>query len=192
MVRDITPIQQAIKKIIETLQQIHQNIIPSNHIGVKLPMSKNDLPTVVISAKNIKELSPGIGNLIGIVRVDAEHISEIKGSKVSGLFQLNIFAISAEKVEEITTAIIGIISEKKVELEKGCFLYFSLESIGDIAPSKITSGLRRDVWSRLLEYHGMYELIDKETYGPEGFIKEIHAHIDDVFDEKMIIKEVDR
>ena len=99
---------------------------------------------------------------------------------------------TAEKVEEITTAIIGIISEKKVELEKGCFLYFSLESIGDIAPSKITSGLRRDVWSRLLEYHGMYELIDKETYGPEGFIKEIHAHIDDVFDEKMIIKEVDR
>ena len=77
-------------------------------------------------------------------------------------------------------------------MEKGGFLYFSLESIGDIAPSKITSGLRRDVWSRLLEYHGMYELIDKETYGPEGFIKEIHAHIDDVFDEKMIIKEVDR
>lgn len=184
---DITPIQQAIKKVIETLQKIPQNIIQSSHIGTKWPASKTDLPTIVVSVKNIKELSPGIGNFIGFQREDAEHVSEIKGSKISGLFQINIWDMSADKIDEITTSAIEIISSKKLELEKEGFLYLSLDSFGEIAPSKIATGTLKNAMTRLLEYQVVYELINKEIYGPGGVIKEIHATIDEVFDEKMTI-----
>lgn len=185
---DITPIQQAIKKIIETLQNIPQNIIPSNHVGMKSPIAKNDLPTVVISVKNIKELSPGIGNFIGIQKEDTDRVSEIKGSKISGVFQVNIWDLSPDRIDEITTAIIEIITTKKIDLEKDGFLYLSLDSFGEIAPSKLPTGPLKDAMTRLIEYQLIFELINRETFGPEGIIKEIHANIDDTIDEKMIIK----
>lgn len=187
MVSDITPIQQAIKKIIETLQKIPQNIIHPDHIGTKWPVSKTDLPTIVVSVKNIKELSPGIGNFIGFQREDAEHVSEIKGSKIRGLFQINIWDMSTDKIDEITTVAIEIISSKKLELEKEGFLHISLDSFGEIIPSKITTDTLKDTMTRLLEYQVVYELINKEIHGPERIIKEVHATIDEVFDEKMII-----
>jgi histidinol phosphatase-like PHP family hydrolase len=87
MVSDITPIQQSIKLIKETLQKIPQNIILSDHIGMIRPVKSSDLPAIVISVKNIKELSPGIGNFIGIQREDTEIFQELKGSRIRGVFK---------------------------------------------------------------------------------------------------------
>lgn len=176
--------------MIGTLQQIPADIIPHDHIGIKWPASNNELPRVVISVRNINELNSGIGNFIGVHREDVEHISEIKGSKISGFFQLNILGITAENVNVITTAIINIISEKKDELEIEGFLSLSLESLGEIVPSKVGSGPfgQKNVWKRLIEYKGVYEHLYKEIFGSGEMIREIHASINELPDEKMIIK----
>lgn len=186
----MTPIQQALEKIIEFLQQISADIIPHDHIGIKWPASNDDLPRVVISVSNIKELNTGIGKIIGILREDDEHISTIKSLRVSGLFQLNTLDFSPKVIDAITTAFIEIISQKSDELVKEGFIDFSLESISEIALLKNGSTFfgRRDVWNRLLVYKGIYELIDKETFGSGSMIKEIHASIGDVNDEKIILK----
>ena len=176
-------IQQAIKRIVETLQKNPRNIIPLGHIGVKRPMSEDDLPAVVISVKNIEESSSGIGNFIGTQKEDADRISEIKGSKISGIFQINIWDLSADRIDEITTDIIEIITANKTGLRKDGFLNLSL--VGEIYPFKLSADPPKEAMVRLIEYKGMFEFINRETSGPEEIIKEVHVHIDDVFDENQ-------
>jgi hypothetical protein len=186
MVSEIMSVQQAIEGIIETLQKISQDTIPLGHIGVKRPLSEDDLPTVVVSVKEIKELFSGIGNLIGIQKEDAGRISEIRGSKISGIFQVNIWGLSAEKIDEITAAIIDIIAENKADLRKSGFLYLSM--VNDIYPSKLSTDSMKEVMVRLIEYQVILEFIHKETFGPDEIIREIKVDIKDTFDEKMTIK----
>lgn len=188
MVIEIIAIQQAIKRIVKTLQKIHPNVIPSGHIGVKRPASEDDLPAVVISVKNIKESSSGIGNFIGIQKGDVDRISEIKGSKFSGIFQVKIWDLSDARIDEITTAVIKIINTKKIALEKGGFTYLSLYSLGEICSTKISTDPSKEAMVRLIEYQGIFELINRKNFGPEGVIKEVHVHIDDIFDENMTVK----
>lgn len=188
-------IQQAINKIVETLQKIPQNIIPPGHIGVKHPMSQDALPTIVISVKNIKESSSGIGNFIGIQKGDVDRISEIKGSKISGIFQIKIWDLSADKIDEITTSIIEIITANKIGLRRDGFLNLSL--VDEICPSKLSADPPKEAMVRLIEYKGMFEFINRNISCPEEVIKEVHVRIDDVFnenvaedffDENMIVK----
>lgn len=182
-VNEITSIQQAINRIAETLQKIPQNIIPPGHIGVKRPISEEDLPIVVISVKNIIESSSGIGNFIGIQKEDTGRVSEIRGSKISGVFQIRIWDLSVDKVDEITTAIIETITADKTGLRKDGFLDLFL--VGEIYSSKLSADPPKEAMVRLIEYKGMFEFVNRETFDPEEVIKEIHVHIDDVFDESV-------
>lgn len=188
---EIIPIQQAIKVVTETLRNISQNIILPDHIGVKRPIYESSLPTVVISAKDLREFGPGIGNLIGAQKADEDRVSEIKSSKISGIFQMNIWDQSDAKIDEITTAILEIINTKKIDLEKDGFMYLSLKSFGEIYPAKLSTNPQKEALVRLIEYQGTFELISRETFGPERAIKEIHVHIDDILNENMILKKKD-
>jgi hypothetical protein len=185
MVNEITPTQQAIKRIIETIQKIPQNIVPPDHIGTKKPVSENSLPTIVISAKDIKESSSGIGNFIGIQKDDRDRVFEIKGSRVSGIFQINIWDLSASKVDEILTAINEIITANKNDLKRDGFLYLSL--IGETYPSKLSTDPLKEAVIRTIDYQGIFEFVDREICR-EGTIKEIKVNLDGFFSEKVIIK----
>jgi hypothetical protein len=81
-----------------------------------------------------------------------------------------------------------MISNNKKWLEKDGFQNISLDSLGEIIPSNISTGPMKDSLVRSIDYRGIFELIDIETFGPGGIIKEIHAKIDDILDESMIIK----
>jgi hypothetical protein len=200
MVSKMTPIQQAIKIIIEVLRSIAQDTIPPDHIGVTCPLSEGDLPTTVISAKDLKEIDPGIGNFIGFQKNEAKRFSEIKSSKIRGTFQIKIWGQSIASTDEITTAVIETIETKKMDLKKGGFMYLSLNSFGEIIPAKLPIDPPKVAMVRLIEYQGIFELINIETFGPEGIIREVHVHIDSEFDENigsgfdenMIIKEQEK
>lgn len=153
---------------------------------MKRPVSEDDLPTVVISVKNIKESSSGIGNFIGVQKDDAGRISEIKGSRISGIFQVNIWGLSAERIDEITTTAIKAIAENKAVLGESDFLYLSM--VDDINPYKLSTDSMKEVMIRLIEYRGIFEFINKESFGPDETIREIRADIKDIFDENMTIK----
>ena len=186
MVSEITPIQQSIKRIVETIQKIPSSIIPPDHIGIKQPVSENDLPTVIISAKNIKESSSGIGNFIGIQKEDTDRVSEIKGSRVSGIFQVNIWDLSVDRIDEITTAIIEIINVNRTDLKRDGFLYISHGN--EMYPSKLSTDSLKEAMTRSIEYQGIFEFINRETC-PERTIKKIEVKIDNFHHEKMIIKQ---
>lgn len=183
---EITPIQQAIKIIVETLQKTPQAAIPPGHIGAKQPVSVDDLPAVTVSAKNIKESGSGIGNFIGIEKEDADRVNEIKGSKLSGIFQISIWDLSVDKIDEITTAVIETVTANKTDLRKEGFLYLSL--VDETSPSELSADPLKKVTVRSIEYEAIFEFISRETFGPEEIISEIRVNIKDTFDEKMILK----
>ena len=92
-----------------------------------------------------------------------------------------------ERIDEITTAIIEIITANKTDLRKDGFLYLSL--VDEIYPSKLSTDPLKKAIVRLIEYQGVFEFISRETFGPEGIIKEIKVDIDDTFDENIILKQ---
>lgn len=184
---EIASIQQAIKRIVETLQKIPPEIVPSGHVGVKRPVTEDDLPAVVILAKNIKESGSGIGNFVGIQKEDADRVSEIKGSKLSGIFQVSVWDISADRIEKIIVVIIETITANKTDLREAGFLYLSL--VNEIYPSKLSADSLKEVIIRSIEYQVIFEFISRETLGPEGIIREIKVNLKDTFDENIILKQ---
>lgn len=191
-VSKITPVQQAIKRIIETIQKIPPNTIPPDHIGLTGPVSEGDLPAVVVSVLNIKELSSGIGNIIGIQKEGKDRISELKGSRVSGIFQLDIWDLSADRIDEITTAIVEIINANRTYLKREGFLYLSHGSEMSLTKLStdpmLSTDSQKGLMTRSIEYQGIFEFINRKPC-PEGVIKKIEVKIDNLHHENMIIKQ---
>lgn len=155
---------------------------------MKWPINKNDLPVITISAKNIKELNPGIGNIVGVQKEYENKFFEIKSSQISGTFQVKIFDLSADTIEKITTTIVENLIVKKFDHEKAGFRFLSMYSLGEIALLELAPEPLKNVMIRLIEYQWMFESVNKEIVDSEGIIKEINVRIDNTFDEEIKIK----
>jgi len=175
---------ESLNKLITTLKKIPNEIILPEHIGTKVPKVADDLPSIVASIKEIRESPIGIGGIITLEEIEEDAIKEIKGFKAVAIYQIDIWADSPQKIEEITNTMMEILFQNKNELRKRGFVSLSIKSVSEIEFAKIG---REDAWRKKVTYSGIYEMIVSETMGPEGIIKKICVDINSQFRESTEI-----
>lgn len=168
--------------MIQVLKLIPESVIPANHIGMRIPSRRQDLPAIVIAIGEVKESPIGIGEMVGMQRVSDNQWIEVTGSKTSGLLSIEIWAASEEEMNEVTGTVFQIVEASEGKLRGMGFIKFGNS---ELKPVENVTVARQGAVRRVIRYSIIYEEIKVSTVGPGGIIRQVHVEIDDQFQEKM-------
>lgn len=178
-------LEEIVTRILATLRKIDASVIASEHIGIRQPHAAGDSPLIAVSVADLAVTSVGIGELIGSVRDDADRVSEVRGSRASGVLQLEVWAQQLEKVEELSMAISRVLEVARAGLKKQGFLGLQVSSLGAVQERKISDGV---ALLRVLQFRVIFEYQDAREIHPEELINTIRVNIDSELDERMEIQ----
>lgn len=172
-----------------------KKILPSGLQGMvrdTLPTSPAQLPAIIITSLECQEASVGIGDMIGTTRQDMIETGRIKGARMVGVFQFDLWALKSdtglEEIESRGNEIMEAISIKKTELWQEGFLKISLSLIE--MPETVAGGEfwkdKQDAWRRGIDYRVIYE--KTFTEGSEETISQVVLNVDGKYKEQLSIE----
>jgi hypothetical protein len=173
--------QHLINDIIELLKLFLEDMMPSGHIGQGRPGRKQDLPTIAVSIGEIKESPIGIGGMIGIQREEEDQWIEKRGSRISGLLFIEVWATDKTEAMGIANALFQSFEDSKKEIRERGFIQFAEREIRTIEDSAIDN---HNAVKMVTVYSVTYEtvaILEPE----EGVISQVHVKITDGFTEEM-------
>ena len=175
---------KALLEFIETLKGIPETVVPSDHIGMKIPAGSSELPALVVSLGEMEESPIGIGGMVGMHRTPDEAWAESRGKKVSGILFAEIWAGDENKVLEVAHALFQNLESQAEILRGKGFIRFVHREVKPIETVKVGEETAKRM---VTGYSMVFEEVETETTGPGGIIRRIHVDIDHELGEEMDI-----
>jgi hypothetical protein len=175
---------KALLEFIETLKGIPETVVPSDHIGMKIPAGSSELPALVASLGEMEESPIGIGGMAGTRRTPDESWSESRGKKGTGILFAEIWAGDENKVMEVAHALFQILETQAEILRGKGFIRFGHR---DVKPMETVNIGGQAAKRMVTSYSVIFEEVQTETTGPGGIIRRIHVDLDHALGEEMDI-----
>ncbi len=163
-------------KAVLRFEEALKTVLPPEHIALKRPYTKDDLPVIVLSAKDMRELPLGIGRVLENERISDKQWKESVGAKVAGDLSLEIWAANGAEVRTIAETVFQLINNFQKHLYNIGFVKICAAKISPIETIEISDGTPAVI---VIIFSIVFEEINTTTVGPGGIIKQVQATFND-------------
>jgi len=175
---------QAVLSLIEVLKTIPVSVIPPDHIGVRRPTRRTDLPAIVVSMGEVAESPIGIGGWVGVGQAAPGQWGEATGSKAAGVIAVEVWTTVTQGVTPVADALFAALAAGQTSLRGAGFVKFGNRTIKPVDAATVAN---QAALMMGIEYAVTYEEVKAATTGPGGIIQQVHVDVAGEFDEQMDI-----
>ena len=175
---------QAVSSLIEVLKTIPVSVIPADHIGLRRPTRRADLPAIVVSMGEVTETPIGIGGWLGSGQAVPGQWVEATGSKAVGTLSVELWTAGAEDVAPIADALFAALATGQTTLRSAGFVKFGNRAIKPVDAATVA---KQSALMMVIDYAVTYEEVKTATTGPGGIIQQVQVGVAGEFNEQMKI-----
>jgi hypothetical protein len=171
------PAWEALQSLITLLKTLPPALVAQDHIGLRRPSVVTDLPRLVVSVSDVKDLQAGIGGIVGSHPVSSTSWASDTGVLTSGIFTIEVWAGAETTLVNLATKVFGVLEDSTAAADNG-FGTLAVQSVGPMdattlfVPAGTATALLLPVGCAF-----SFEAVTSIETGPDGIIKQVQADV---------------
>ena len=146
--------------------------------------SSMPLPDTNVWVSSVEEETVGLGNRIGLEQNYSFSLTALKGGRFNALVQFQVWAKELDQVDEAVKEIQRTLLAEENLLRSLGFLRLQAH---DVSVADYVEQL--EAWRKTADYQVLYEFYYTDTEGAESLISRIPVHINDQYDETIVVSD---